>query len=88
MENNQQTTIVTGVRPGKASSFTDHLKMTPKGLEAFMRRHMLSDRGLADLLGITVPAVHHWIAGRRHVPPTTVKVLHFFDRYPQFMTEF
>lgn len=62
--------------------------MTPEKLEQFLVRHDLTNAQFARLLGVTPPAVDHWLLGRRAVPLTTVRLLRLFDRRPELMLEF
>lgn len=62
--------------------------MTSEQLKNFLRKHKLSNDQFAELLGITKPAVDHWLTGRRSVPMTTVKLLKYFDAHPDAMEEF
>lgn len=62
--------------------------MTPEKLEQFLVRHDLSNAEFARLLGVTGPAVDHWLLGRRAIPLTTVRLLKLFDRKPELMLEF
>lgn len=57
--------------------------MTPMHLEAFLKKHGISNARLSRILGVTPPAVDHWITGRRGVPHTVVKVLTLIDQNPQ-----
>ena len=63
-------------------------KITPKELEAFLQKFDISNADFAHMLGVTEPAVQHWLNGRRDVPPTTVKLLRYFERRPVAMEEF
>ncbi len=63
-------------------------KISVADLEAFMKRHRLTPKALSELLGVTGPAVDHWLQGRRDVPPTTVKLFRTFDKYPGLVGEF
>lgn len=62
--------------------------MTPDQLKEFMQRHNLTDTHLAKILGVTVPAIHHWQTGRRKIHLTMVKLFRTFDKYPGLMGEF
>lgn len=62
--------------------------MTPEEFKLFMQRHNLTDAQLAKILGVTVPAIHHWWTGRRKIHNTMVKLFKTFDRYPGLMAEF
>ena len=64
------------------------LNMTPLQLDAFLQKHRLSDEQFARILGITVPAIHHWRAGRRRIPDIYAKLIRTFDKYPGLLTEF
>lgn len=62
--------------------------MTPEELNQFLGRHQMSTDDLAGILGVTKPAVDHWVTRRRKVPVTVAKVLRLFEKYPQLMTGF
>lgn len=63
-------------------------EMTPRELEKFMAKHRLSDHEFADIIGVTKPAIDHWIAGRRSIPATTARLIRYFDKHPTAMDEF
>lgn len=65
-----------------------NIQMTATDLNSFIHRHQLTDAKLAEILGITVNAIHHWRAGRRRIPDIYVKVMRSFDKYPGLMAEF
>ena len=48
-------------------------RMTPEELKAFRRKHGLSQRDLAELLGVGSGTVADWETGRNRIP----KYLHF-----------
>lgn len=48
----------------------------------------LTQHQLAALLGVSLQAVYYWETGLRDMPPTTVKLMKFFVKYPQTVKEF
>ena len=62
--------------------------MEPDELKDFMRRHGLARDEFADLLGVRRSTLDHWVTKRRHVPPTTVKLIWAFNKNPDWMGEF
>ena len=62
--------------------------MSAKELEDFLTRHKMSDHSIAEILGVTKPAVDHWLMRRRSIPPTAAKVIRFLDRHPGMITVF
>ena len=56
--------------------------MTSRQLYDFMTKHNMTPETLAHLLDVTEGAVNHWLFDRRKVPPTTTKLLKFFERNP------
>lgn len=63
-------------------------KMTKKELDSLLEFWGFSNQEFADLLGVTRPAVDHWVTGRREVPPTTVRLLRLFYAQPKVMKDF
>lgn len=62
--------------------------MTSKELIAFRTTFGLSQKTLAQLLGITCQAVDLWENDQRRVPETTHKILKLFKKYPTLINEF
>lgn len=62
--------------------------MNPQNLREFMINHHLSDKALADLLGVTRMAVIQWLGGKRTVSLTVTRLLNMFDKHPELMKEF
>ena len=62
--------------------------MKPKELEKFLQRHDLSNDEFAQILGVTVMAVNHWLSGRRTMSLMLVRLLRLFDAKPKLMEEF
>ncbi len=48
-------------------------RMTPEELRAFRKKHGLSQRDLAELLGVSAGTVADWETGRNRIP----RYLHF-----------
>jgi len=61
------------------------MTMSVDELKTFMTKHNLGAIELAQLLGITRPAVDHWLTGRREVPPPAAKLMRVVEQYPQLM---
>jgi DNA-binding transcriptional regulator YiaG len=59
--------------------------MSVKQLKEFLTRHGLSNSRFAKLLGVTSPAVDHWLAGRREIPPTARRLMGLIELYPQLI---
>ncbi len=62
--------------------------MSPQQLIDFRTKFSLSDKGLANLLGVTFQGVRLWESGQRAIPTTTVKILNLLNRNPHLMQEF
>lgn len=62
--------------------------MTAKELEEFMERHEMTAPDIADVLGVTLGAIHHWLVGRRAISLTVSRCLKLFDKHPQLIKEF
>ena len=62
--------------------------MSVDQLKAFLVSFSMTGNDLAHVLGVTEQAVAHWLKGRRDVPPTAVKLIHYFQRKPQEIREF
>lgn len=62
--------------------------MNKNELEEFMKRHGLNDTDLADILGVTPMAIHHWLSGRRGMSLTISRLLRLFDRNPDLIREY
>lgn len=62
--------------------------MTPQNLRAFMLRHGMNDKQLAQFLGVTPMAVINWLGGKRTVSLTVARLLNFFDKHAELMGEF
>lgn len=57
-------------------------------LNLFLGKHKLTPEQLADLIGLTKAAVHHWMTGRRSIAKPYGRLLRLFDRMPNLMKEF
>ncbi len=62
--------------------------MNKSEIKAFLIRHGLSEYDFADLIGVTQPAVNHWMTGRRAISLTVSRLCRTFDRKPELMKEF
>jgi transcriptional regulator with XRE-family HTH domain len=62
--------------------------MRVEELRKFLDRHGLSQRELSELIGVTKPAVDHWLSGRRDVPKPMAKLIRYFDREPAAMARY
>lgn len=62
--------------------------MTADQLERFLQRHDLSNLAFAELIGVTLMAVHHWLKGERAVSLTVARLCNLFDWNPELMKEF
>lgn len=63
-------------------------EMSTDELEMFLEKHDMSDKHLADLLGITEQAVAHWVSGQRRIPAPMSRLIRFFNNQPLRMKEF
>lgn len=61
------------------------ITMTVEELRAFMLKNNLGAVELAQMLGLTRPAVDHWLTERRRVPPPAIKLMRVLEHYPQLM---
>lgn len=57
-------------------------------VQAFRKRHKLSQDELADLLGITVDGVKKWELNLRGLSEPLWRLLQLFDKRPELMREF
>lgn len=62
--------------------------MTAKELSNFLVRHKITGEKFAETLGVTKPAIDHWLSNRRSIPETTARLIKFFDKHPDVMDEF
>lgn len=62
--------------------------MNPKELEIFMNKHGISKKELAEIFGVTEPAVHLWLNGERAISTTTTRLVRLFTKYPALLKEF
>lgn len=67
---------------------SDSPKMTPDELRQWLEFFDMSEQELAETIEVTKPAVDHWLAGRREMPSTTVRLLKFFLKHPTLIGEF
>lgn len=75
--------------PSAASKrVTRYEKLTGEELRAFMNKHGLADKELAQVLGVTIQAIRLWLSGSRTVSITISRLIALFDKYPQLLTEF
>lgn len=63
----------------------NQVSMTVEELKGFMIKHKMNAMDLAKLLGLTRPAVDHWVQGRRAVPGPAAKLMRVVDQYPQMI---
>lgn len=63
-------------------------KMTPNEMRAFRVKIKVTQKGLAELLGVTWQAVRLWELGERNIPETTVRLIKLFEKFPQLIEEF
>lgn len=64
------------------------MRVNAAELEHFMNRYNLGPHQLAEAVGVTKPAVDHWLTGRRAVPMPVVKMLRFFEAQPKAISYF
>lgn len=62
--------------------------MDPQRLRVFMFNHNLSDKDLANLLGVTRMAVIQWLGGKRAISLMVTRLINLFDKHPLLMKEF
>lgn len=62
--------------------------MSPQELRKFLIENQMTQTELALKLGVSSGAVAHWLAGTRSVNPTAVKVVKFWQKYPQTLAYF
>ena len=62
--------------------------MRGKDVVKFLNDFKIDGHKLAHCLGITKPAVDHWVTERRSVPPTVVKLLKMFRKDPTLFVLF
>lgn len=62
--------------------------MTSKELNKFLDDFGYNVEEFSNLVGVTRPAVDHWLAERRPIPLTVVKLLKFFRKHPTMVEKF
>lgn len=67
--------------------------MTPEELLNFRAKHKVTQQGLSLALGCTWQAIRFWEYPENHkqhrkIPATTLKVLKFLDKHPEYVLEF
>jgi predicted transcriptional regulator len=62
--------------------------MTKEQLTNFLLKHKMSYEHLAELIGLTAPAVYHWLHGTRSIAKPYGRLLRLFDKHPHLMKEF
>ena len=62
--------------------------MNSEELKAFLNKHKLNDTRLAEVLGVSQPAVNMWLNGHRGISKPISRLLKTFDKYPQLIQEF
>lgn len=62
--------------------------MNPEELDVFLSNFDFTNADFAEMIGVTEACVDHWIAGRRKIPTTTVRLIRFFVAKPNIMSEF
>lgn len=63
-------------------------EMPSEELEKFLEKFDLTNESFAEIIGVTHECVDHWLAERRKIPPTTAKLVRFFENQPSKMKEF
>lgn len=62
--------------------------MNPEDFIAFMNRHGLSVRELAQILGVGEQAVNLWRKGDREISVLNSRLFRIFDKFPGLLKEF
>jgi plasmid maintenance system antidote protein VapI len=62
--------------------------MKPHELEKFLTEQDLSDKDFANIIAVTPNCIKFWIEGDRKIPPTTAKLVRYFESHPKAMREF
>lgn len=63
-------------------------KLTGRELEHFLQRVQLNNAAFADVIGVTKSCVDYWVIEKRKVPPTTAKLVRYFDKHPERILDF
>lgn len=62
-------------------------EMKPEQLEEFLVELDLSNKDFARIIGVTIPALNHWLEGRRTIPYWLIKLIALFRRRPELLDE-
>jgi DNA-binding transcriptional regulator YiaG len=62
--------------------------MKPSELRSFLKRHDMTTRQLANILGVSHQAVDHWTCGRRDISEMLSRLILMFDNDPEDMDYF
>ena len=63
-------------------------EMSSDELEIFLEKHDMSNKHLADLIGISEQAVMMWVSGDRRIPAPMSRLIRYFNSKPSRMSEF
>jgi DNA-binding transcriptional regulator YiaG len=61
--------------------------MDPSELKDFLRKHKLEKEDYAEIIGVTLPAMDHWLTKRRPIPEPVARITRLVDRKPELMDE-
>jgi DNA-binding transcriptional regulator YiaG len=62
--------------------------MSPEQIREFIKRHGLTTRTFAELLGVTSVAVTNWLDDKRALSLPMARLLRMFDKHPELMKDF
>ena len=62
--------------------------LKPNGLIAFRKKHNLSQKELAEILGVTFQAIILWETDQRSISLMVTRIISMFIKFPQLLKEF
>lgn len=78
--------------PTLGSTISDRItkneKLSSEELQAFMDRNGISDKEMAEILGVSAQAVKLWLSGARDFSITNSRLIRQWTKYPQLIKEF
>lgn len=63
-------------------------KISAEELDKFMKLHGISEREMAEIIGVTVQGVRFWLSGERDINVTVSRVIRLFQKDPKIIREF
>jgi transcriptional regulator with XRE-family HTH domain len=67
---------------------TDAEKLTGEQVLKFMNKNGISEKEMAEIFGVSIPAVRLWLSGERSFSVTNSRLINLFNKYPELIREF